>query len=289
MPKILIVGAGPVGLTMAAEMARYGLDVRIIDRSPHPTETSKALVVWSRTLELMDRMGCTPAFLETGLHAQGASLRTGKTILGRTGFDSIASGYNFALMLPQRDTERLLAAHLDTFGITVERQVELVSFAEVGDGVQAHLRHLDGRDEPVETPWLIGCDGAHSTVRHGLGAAFDGVAQGDDWMLADVRLEGSAAPPADEIATYLHRDGPFVIFPIPGGRARVIATVGKTDPLHARSDPTLAEVQAMVDQRTGGGFRAVDPVWLANFRINERSRRLSSRPGFPGGRRRACP
>ncbi len=270
MSAVLIVGAGPVGLTMAAELARYGVPVRLIDRSDHPTQTSKALVVWSRTLELMDRMGCTPTFLQAGLRAQGASIRTGETVLGHTGFSSIASPYNFALMLPQRDTERLLNQHLESLGVVVERQVELTGFTDGVDHVDARLRHPDGREEAVETPWLIGCDGAHSTVRHGMNVAFDGSAQGDDWMLADVRLEGDRVPPGDEIATYLHRDGPFVIFPIPGGRARVIATVGKTDPSHPRPDPTLAEVQAMVDRRAGGGFRVVDPVWLSNFRINER-------------------
>ncbi len=132
------------------------------------------------------------------------------------------------------------------------------------------LRHADGREETDDTPWLLGCDGAHSAVRHGLALEFRGEAEGNDWMLADVRLEGDGRPPEDEILPYLHRDGPFVIFPIPGGRSRVIAMVGKTDHAHPRPDPTLPEVQAMIDSRTGGGFRATDPVWLSNFRINER-------------------
>ncbi|MGE7417797.1 FAD-dependent monooxygenase [Methylobacterium tarhaniae] len=270
MTDILIVGAGPVGLTMAAELARYGVGVRLIDRAPHATETSKALVVWSRTLELMDRMGCSRAFLDAGLRAPGASIRSGGTILGQPRFESIASAYNFALMVPQRDTERLLTAHLRSFGVAVERQVELAGFTEAADGVAARLRHADGREETVGTPWLIGCDGAHSTVRHGLGLAFEGSAQGDDWLLADVRLDGPGAPPPDEIATYLHRDGPFVVFPIPHGRARVVATVGRTDAAHPRPDPTLADVQALIDRRAGGGFLASDPVWLTHFRINER-------------------
>jgi 2-polyprenyl-6-methoxyphenol hydroxylase-like FAD-dependent oxidoreductase len=270
MTNILIVGAGPVGLTMAAELARYGVGVRLIDRAPHATETSKALVLWSRTLELMDRMGCTPAFLEAGLRAHGASLHSGGQVLGRPRFDAVASAYNFALMIPQRDTERLLAAHLLSFGVAAERQVELVGFTEAADGVEARLQHADGRAETVRTPWLIGCDGAHSAVRHGLGVAFDGSAQGDDWLLADVRLDGPGVPPPDEIASYLHRDGPFVVFPIPGGRARVIATVGKSDAAHPRPDPSLDAVQALVDRRAGGGFRVRDPVWLTHFRINER-------------------
>lgn len=270
MGPVLIVGAGPVGLTMAAELARYGVTVRVIDRSPEPSRTSKALVVWSRTLELMDRMGCTAAFLGAGLKAHGATIRAGTRVLGRPRFDTIASPYPFALMIPQSETERLLAAHLASCGVAVERQVELVGFEDRAGSVEVRLRHADGSEETVAAPWLIGCDGAHSTVRHGLGVAFDGSAQDDDWMLADVRLDGDGRPREDEIATFLHRDGPFVIFPIPGGRARVIATVGKTDPAHRRPDPTLRDVQAMIDARAGGGFRATDPVWLSNFRINER-------------------
>ena len=270
MQQVLIVGAGPVGLTLAAELARYGVRVRILDRSPHPTQTSKALVLWSRTLELMDRMGCSPAFLEAGLRARGASIRSGRTVLGHTGFDSIASPYNFALMLPQSDTERLLTDHLRLLGVTVERGSELTGFTQSDTHVEAQLAHAGGRAEVVEAAWLVGCDGAHSTVRHGLGLSFDGAAQGDDWMLADVRIDGADAPPADEIATFLHSDGPFVVFPIPGGRARIVATTGKTVAGQPRPDPQLSDVQAMADERAGGGFRVFDPVWLANFRINER-------------------
>ena len=270
MSPILIVGAGPVGLTMAAELSRFGVSVRIIDRSPHPTETSKALVVWSRTLELMDRMGCTKAFLESGLRAHGASLHAGQTVLGRPRFDDIASAYNFALMIPQRDTERLLLEHLRSFGVEVERQVELLKFVERDDVVEATLGHLDGRHETVSAPWLLGCDGAHSAVRHGLNIEFQGSAQGDDWLIADVRLDGEHVPAADEISTYFHRDGPFIIFPLPGSRVRVIANRGKTDLAHPRPDPTLGDVQSLIDHRAGGGFAASDPVWLANFRINER-------------------
>src|ERR1700743_949176 len=154
MPQVLIVGAGPVGLTAAAELARYGVSVRIIDKSPHPTQTSKALVVWSRTLELMDRMGCTPAFLDAGLRAQAASIRSGNTVLALNRFDDVASAYNFGLMIPQRDTERLLAEHLQSFGVSVERQVELIGFKEVANGVGAPLRHIDGCRESVHTPAL---------------------------------------------------------------------------------------------------------------------------------------
>lgn len=273
MPPILVVGAGPVGLTMAAELARYGLSLRIIDHSPHPAETSRAIVIWSRTLELMDRMGCAEPFLKIGHRVHAASIRSGDAVLGRTEFDDIASAYNFALMVPQSDTEQLLATHLRSFGVAVERQVELASFTASASGVTARLAHADGREEVVETPWLLGCDGAHSAVRHGLGAEFDGTAQRDDWVLADVRLEGEGKPPADEITTYLHREGPVTVFPMRGGRARMIAAVGEASPDHPRPTPTIAEVQALLGQRAGSEIRALDPVWLASFRINGRKAR----------------
>ena len=123
MSPILIVGAGPVGLTMAVELARFGMSVRIIERNQHPTDTSRALVIWSRTLELLDRSGSIQLFLDAGLKAHGASLRAGQTVLGRPRFDDIASAYNFALMIPQRDTERLMIERLRSLAVEVERQV----------------------------------------------------------------------------------------------------------------------------------------------------------------------
>jgi 2-polyprenyl-6-methoxyphenol hydroxylase-like FAD-dependent oxidoreductase len=270
MIDVLVIGAGPVGLTMAAEAARYGLSVRIIDKTPAPTTTSKALVVWSRTLELMDRMGCTQSFLDAGLRGHGVSMRHGATILAHARLDTVPSAFNFALMIPQRDTERLMTEHLRTFGISVEREAELTAFAEAPGHVEATLRHADGRGESVRAAWLIGCDGAHSAVRHQLGLPFNGQADGDDWLLADVRLEGDGAPPADEVTVYLHRDGLFVTFPMPAGRSRVIGTIGKADPGRTRPEPTLAAVQALADSRTTGGFRVTDPVWLSNFHVQER-------------------
>ncbi|WP_232628154.1 FAD-dependent monooxygenase [Methylobacterium sp. Leaf118] len=268
--RLLVVGAGPVGLTLACELARYGVGVRLIDLCPEPTRTSKALVVWSRTLELMDRMGCTDAFLAAGLRARGATLRSDGRVLGGSRFSEIASAYAFALMIPQSETERLLTEHLAGFGVAIERSVALTGFAQGPDAVEAWLHHPDGREERVATPFLIGCDGAHSSVRHGLGLTFEGQAQGDAWLLADVRLDGPGAPAPDEIAVYLHRDGPFVIFPIPGGRARIVATVGRIDPAHPRPEPTLEDVRAVVAARAGAGIRVADPVWLAHFRIHER-------------------
>jgi 2-polyprenyl-6-methoxyphenol hydroxylase-like FAD-dependent oxidoreductase len=116
---VLIAGAGPVGLTMASELARYGLSVRLIDKNAERTDKSKALVLWARTLELMDRMGagCTQRFIEAGLRVQAANILSGHQEIAHVEMTHIESPYKFVLMIPQSETERLLEEHLATFGL----------------------------------------------------------------------------------------------------------------------------------------------------------------------------
>jgi 2-polyprenyl-6-methoxyphenol hydroxylase-like FAD-dependent oxidoreductase len=110
---------------MAAELARYGVSVRIVDKSVQPTDKSKAVVLWSRTLELLDRAGCTGAFVTLGNKVNAANIIADKTVIGHVNFSDVDSPYPFALMLPQSDTERLLEEHLGRLGINTQRQTEL--------------------------------------------------------------------------------------------------------------------------------------------------------------------
>lgn len=268
--QVLVAGAGPVGLMMAAELARYGIRVRLIDKAAEPTRTSKALVVWSRTMELLDRAGCGEAFLAAGMKARGGGMFAGRERLATLDVRSVDSPHPYALMIAQSETERLLAGHLAGLGLVPERRVELTAFSQDEGGVQATLRHADGTTEQVGADWLIGCDGAHSTVRHGLGFAFEGETLESDWILADVHLHGPDIV-SDEIRVYWHADGVLALFPITPGRFRIIGDIGEARPdAPRRADPTLAEVQALLDRRGPGDIAAADPVWLAAFRINER-------------------
>lgn len=269
IPDVLVVGAGPVGLTMAAELARYGIAVRIVDKTAQRTDKSKALVLWSRSLELIDRMGCGESFARAGFKAHAVNIMAGNRQVAHVSLDTIVTPHPYALMLPQSETERLLEQHLNAFGVQVERQVELARFAPAADHVVATLRHADGREETLTTGWLIGCDGAHSTVRHGLGMEFEGNTLPSDWILADVHLAGIRAKP-DELDMFWHSDGALALFPISPGRYRVIADAGNATGDARRADPTLEEVQAVLDRRGPGGIQASAPVWLSCFRINER-------------------
>ena len=116
---------------------------------------------------------------------------------------------------------------------------------------------------------LIGCDGAHSTVRHGLGMQFEGDTQPSDFILADLRLSGQSWK-QNELYLFWHSAGVLGIFPIDRGRFRIIADAGTAKSGTLRPDPTLAEVQKVLDERGPGGITASDPFWLASFRINER-------------------
>jgi len=266
--QVLIVGAGPVGLTMAAELARYGVSIRIVDKAAQRTDKSKAIVLWSRTLELLDRAGCTADFVAAGHKVDAANIIAGGQTIGHVDFTGVDSPYSYALMLPQSDTERLLKEHLGRLGVSSERQTEVLSFSQDGRSVTAVLRKADGLEEVVEADWLIGCDGAHSAVRHGLGLSFLGDTLQTDWILADVHVSGYPLP-IEEMATYWHEDGVLLAIPMSATRFRLIADIGLSKG-GAPASPTLDPVQAIIDQRGPGGMVVSDPIWLSGFRINER-------------------
>jgi 2-polyprenyl-6-methoxyphenol hydroxylase-like FAD-dependent oxidoreductase len=266
---VLIIGAGPVGLTLAIELARYGVPIRIVEKAAQRTDKSKALVIWSRSLELLDRQqGGAAPFVEAGFKVHAARILAGEKQIGRVTLDAVDTHYPFALMLPQSETERLLEERLNAMGVRVEREVEATSLGFRADGVDAVLRRADGGEEKLAANWLAGCDGAHSLVRHTVGAAFSGETMKADFMLADIHMRGYPAPD-NEMSIYWHRDGAFVVFPIQPGRCRVIADLPPSGTDHPPA-PSLEEVQAIIDRRGSPAMRASDPIWLAGFRINGR-------------------
>jgi 2-polyprenyl-6-methoxyphenol hydroxylase-like FAD-dependent oxidoreductase len=268
----LIVGAGPVGLTMAAELKRYGMSVRIVDKDSGRTDKSKAIVVWARTLELLNRMGAgvTQRFIDSGLKAAYTNIFANRERIAHVDLSSVDTPYKFVLLIQQSETERLLEEHLADLGSRVERQVELKTFEESSDLVTCTLAQADGSEEKVEASWLIARDGAHSTVRHQLGMSFEGSTMLKDWILADLHLEGMQGPP--EVNIYWDALGTLAVFPLGGSRYRVIADVGESDSnaIGGNRVPTLEQVQQILDARGPKGLAASNPVWISGFTINER-------------------
>jgi 2-polyprenyl-6-methoxyphenol hydroxylase-like FAD-dependent oxidoreductase len=266
--NVLIAGAGPVGLAMAADLARYGVSVRLVEKSPERTDKSKALVLWSRTLELMDRMECTAPFLTTGKKVTAVNVTAGKEPITKVTVDGVKTPHPYALMMPQCDTEELLGDFVTSLGVKIERNIELTDFVASVDGVTSILRHLDGTEETFDSGWLIGSDGAHSTVRHKLGMKFAGETMPSSWVIADIHL--SNVPNPEEILISWHTEGILAVFPILGSRYRVIADSGLVYAGVSPANPTMEDVQAILDARGPGGITASDPIWLTRFTINER-------------------
>ena len=266
-PDVLICGAGPVGLALATQLVRHDIPFRIIERSDTRTTLSKALGLFARSMEVLHSGVDVTAFLETGtvmtgaeLHASGRPL----TSLTLTGADS---PFGTGVMVPQATTERILEESLDAMGRRVERSTRLVEFTDLGERVRCTVQGPGG-EETIEPAWLVGCDGAHSVVRHQLGLPFNGQRVGDRWILADCRLDG--IDPAPTIIPCFHRDGLLVLFRIKDDRFRVTANTPLPSPDAPHVDPTLEEIQHALDRRGPGGWRAHDPTWLTEFRISER-------------------
>jgi 2-polyprenyl-6-methoxyphenol hydroxylase-like FAD-dependent oxidoreductase len=273
--QVLIVGAGPVGLTMAAELARYGIPVRIVDKVAQPTDKSRAVVVWGRTLELLDRTGCADGFIAAGIKASAAHLissqdhgRPDQTI--RIDFGLLTNPFPYALMLPQSETERLLTEHLAGLGVNIERSVELTQLRQDEEDVEAELRHQDGQVETMRVAWVAGCDGAHSNVRKFIGQRFSGHTFPTEWLMADLNLQGLPTPPG-EPALFFHGDGILALFPIgPDNLYRLAANLGPALEEGRGKDVSLAEIQTLLTRRGPVGLLATQTSWHATFRINER-------------------
>lgn len=266
--KVLVVGSGPVGLTMALELARYGIDVRLVDKMTARGTTSRALGIWSRTLELLDRAGISADLVAAGNRVNAANIVAGDEPIAHMSLHDVASPYPFLLILPQSDTEAVLERHVERLGVRTEMGVELAGFSQDTDGVTARLRHADGREETERFSWLVGCDGAHSTVRHALGLAFQGDTIDEDWVLGDFHMAGYPFP-VDEIATYWHQDGPIVFFPIGPDRFRIIGSLGPSTGAMPAA-PSTEAFQALIDHRGPGGITLKGALWISVFRINER-------------------
>lgn len=268
-PSILIVGAGPTGLTMAAALARQGVRARIIDRNEGPVQESRAIAIQPRTLELFDQLGIVDEFLARGVWLKSLDLHgQDKQQIARIVFQDLPSRYPAILSLPQSDTETLLGDHVQQQGIAIERQVELVSFADRGGCVECVLRHSDGRSEDANFDWVVGCDGAHSIVRSGGGFTFEGHEFPQHFVLADMKLDTELT----NAQLFASSEGLMALFPIPSGRVRLIATAEAppTPPDSHTPGPTLADCQAIVQDRGPGGWKVIDLKWSSSFRIHSR-------------------
>ncbi|MER6519889.1 FAD-dependent monooxygenase [Streptomyces sp. NPDC001553] len=286
---VLVVGAGPVGLTAAAELRRRGVGCRLVDRLPARLPYAKAVGIQPRTLELWDRAGLVRAVLEAAVPMRGQLTYVNGVEQPRLDLKLPPEvPYGFAA-LPQNETERILEEFLDRFGTGIERNKELVSFTRDADGVTSRLVDVvTGAEEEVRSRFLVGCDGAHSVVRKGLGLGFAGGAFPEEYMLADVEVDWDL--PHGYGVRAMHRadggavDDALVCIPLPGVRRyRVSMSVpaelssvaeqtgdGIAHGLEGGRAPELTHIQAVLDRMSPQPTVASTMRWSSVFRISHR-------------------
>jgi 2-polyprenyl-6-methoxyphenol hydroxylase-like FAD-dependent oxidoreductase len=264
---VLIVGAGPTGLTAALELSRLGIGVRIVDRAPERSLTSRALGIQARTVELLRARGVGDDLVRLGNQAKATALYSGGQRIAAIELHRMPSEFNYVLLLAQCDTERLLAEQLNRQGVKVERGVELTALSRHRDRVSAVLRSGDGAEEVLDAPYLIAADGSHSVIRKSLGLPFVGRSLTHNYVLGDLHLAGDV--PQDQLSIFLARNGFLAVFPMGDGRFRFMAT----DPDGITGDsgePTLEDIQRLYDRTVHLRAQLYNLNWSSRFRINSR-------------------
>jgi len=269
MVDVLIVGAGPTGLALAGELHARGVSFRIIDRAPSAVHESRALAIQARTLEGLARQGATGELVAAGDAAAVLMMhfpnRTTEMRLFGEGAGETA--YPYLLFLSQAETERILAGRLAESGVVIERGVELLGLDRSEGDVTCTIRGESGESGElrVRSRYVVGCDGAHSVVRHASGIGFSGSAFPQTFVIADLEADELQV---ERLHVYMAREGMLFFFPL-GSPAtwRILVMV---PPGHDAGEPSLRSVQEMVDRYTRGRVRLHDPVWLTNFSVQSR-------------------
>ncbi|SCG39897.1 rifampin monooxygenase [Micromonospora coxensis] len=268
MIDVIVVGAGPTGLMLAAELRLHGVHVLVLEKETEPPGHVRALGLHARSVEVMDQRGLLERFL-----AHGRTYAVGGFFAGieKPWPDRLDTAHSYVLGIPQTITDRLLAERATEVGAEIRRGGELVGLRQDGTGVTAEL--ADG--SRLRARYLVGCDGGRSTVRKLLGVGFPGEPSRVETLLGEMEL---AAPPetvAAVVAEVRTTQKRFGAGPLGDGVYRVVVPADgvaedRTVP------PTLDEFTHQLRATAGTDFGAHSPRWLTRFgdatRLAERYR-----------------
>ncbi|MGS2808325.1 FAD-dependent monooxygenase [Nocardia sp. MW-W600-9] len=265
--SVVIVGAGPAGLTAAIVLAEAGVDHVLIDRLSEGANTSRAAVVHARTLEVLDELGIAKELVARGIQVPTFKVHDGPKTLATIEFDALPTAYPYTLMIPQDVTEQVLLDRLHQLGGTVHRPFTVERVGDENGRVTVEYTTADGTAGTIAAGYVIGADGMHSVVREQAGIDFTGDTYPASFVLADVRM--SWPTPRSEVSLHLSPEGVTVVAPLPDAaqeRYRVVATVDD-----APEHPTLDDIQTLLDARGPAGEVRVDEVlWSSRFRVHHR-------------------
>jgi 2-polyprenyl-6-methoxyphenol hydroxylase-like FAD-dependent oxidoreductase len=242
--QVLISGAGPTGLLLAAELRRRGIDCLLVEELDAPRQWDRATVIHPRSMEIFEALGIAEQFLDVGVRVRAARFESGGQMLGALDLELAGSRYGFDLGLSEETTERLLTSYLESLGGAVTHSTRLVRFVDGDQDVTASLER-DGKVFEVSAQWLVGCDGLHSVVRQESGIEFPGDNIVASWAVFDATIQGWDRD-FDVAAAFL--DTPTVIMtPLPGRRWRVYMRPESDD------GDLVAEASDVLNRYVSGG------------------------------------
>jgi 2-polyprenyl-6-methoxyphenol hydroxylase-like FAD-dependent oxidoreductase len=267
---VVIVGAGPTGLTAAVRLAELGVPYLVLDAAKAPTQTSKAALVHASTLELLAELGAGDELVAAGRKVHRIAMVDSRRVLAHIELTDIPSKYPFALCVPQSTTEEVLLRRLSSLGGSVRREHQVHSLREDGDGyVVEGTVETASASVPIEIKahYVVGADGSHSAVRSAVGLDFPGQTYPSQFVLADVAL--TSQPCADDEACInMSAQGVTVIGRLPSGNYRIIATVdSESDVPEAPGKPYMDEI---LRERGIEVQLTAAPAWSSRFRVHHR-------------------
>ncbi len=268
---VLVVGAGPTGLTAAIELARRGIGVRIVDKvMPRPYAESRAEGLHAKSLEIFERQGLLAPVLEQGRVLAGFAFRSGGRRLGELSAGGLDSPHAYSVLLPQSEIERLQSERLADLGVHVQRPIEVLDVDQDGEEVHAHVRADDGNLSEVTARYLVAADGGHSVVRKALGVPFVGNALQGAYVM-DAVADFAAEPSPDRGTFILGRGGFLVVGHRPDGTYRIALSLPAHDRRISADRPTRDELQMLLDDFPEMGIRLRSVTWSSAFFISSRA------------------
>lgn len=267
--KVLISGAGPSGLMMAAQLLRYGIQPVIIDSKEGPTDHSKALAVQARSMEIYRQLGLSDKALAEGKQAEGVVINQADTAPASLSLREIGKGetlFPYVFMYPQSKNERLLLDHLTQNCCPVYWNSTLLSVQQNVDNISTVIQQ-DGKQHTITCDYLIGADGAHSTVRKELQIPFKGDTYKQAFYLADAEIDNIGLRP-DFVNLYMNSKGLAAFFPITDTNMRIVGNLPAN--LENKDDISLNEVLPLLQEVTGSTIEKLKCNWFATYKLHHR-------------------
>src|SRR5215475_5573348 len=269
--EVLIIGAGPTGLSLACQMLRYGIDFVIVEKKEAITPYSKAIGVHARTLEIFDQIGLAAQAVAQGTLAQRARLLVDGEVRGDLEFGDVGKGmsaFPFVLMLEQSKTERLLYEYLQSHRKQVLWKTELQSFSQDVSGVAALVKTGDDPIQTITARYLVGCDGPGSLVRHGLGLTFEGSTFERIFYVADAHVDWQFTH--DTLHVCFSPDSFVVFFPLKGEKRYRIVGVFPEEFNKDEGDILYEEMEERIKTETKLDLDIHDVEWFSTYKVHVR-------------------